>query len=150
MAKAKLEIEIDVDVWETLKSVAEPFVDTPNMVLRRLLGIEKSDPDKKQVKSKRDMTPQRDYRPYLAKSLKALGGSAKLSYATDLVGKLMKDQLMEKDYEVLPSIGEIRWRNMVAWERYEMVRDGLLKDDSPRGTWELSEKGYEYCQTLDD
>ena len=30
-------IEIDADVWDYLKQFAEPFVDTPNSVLRRLL-----------------------------------------------------------------------------------------------------------------
>jgi hypothetical protein len=30
-------IEIDADVWSHLKQFAEPFVDTPNSVLRRLL-----------------------------------------------------------------------------------------------------------------
>lgn len=30
-------IEIDADVWDYLKKFAEPFVDTPNSVLRRLL-----------------------------------------------------------------------------------------------------------------
>lgn len=30
-------IEIDADVWDHLKQFAEPFVDTPNSVLRRLL-----------------------------------------------------------------------------------------------------------------
>jgi hypothetical protein len=30
-------IEIDPDVWDHLKQFAEPFVDTPNSVLRRLL-----------------------------------------------------------------------------------------------------------------
>ena len=30
-------IEIDDDVWDYLKNFAEPFVDTPNFVLRRLL-----------------------------------------------------------------------------------------------------------------
>lgn len=30
-------IEIDEDIWNHLKSFAEPFVDTPNSVLRRLL-----------------------------------------------------------------------------------------------------------------
>ena len=30
-------IEIDAEVWEHLKQFAEPFVDTPNSVLRRLL-----------------------------------------------------------------------------------------------------------------
>lgn len=34
---AKQTIEIDDDVWAVLKRNAEPFVDTPNSVLRRLL-----------------------------------------------------------------------------------------------------------------
>jgi len=32
-----IKIEIDEDVYDRLKSFAEPFVDTPNIVLRRLL-----------------------------------------------------------------------------------------------------------------
>jgi len=34
------QIEVDDDVFGLLKSQAEPFVDTPNSVLRRLLGID--------------------------------------------------------------------------------------------------------------
>jgi Mrr N-terminal domain len=33
-------IDVDDDVYERLKQDAEPFVDTPNSVLRRLLGLE--------------------------------------------------------------------------------------------------------------
>ena len=33
------QIEVDDDVLELLKAHAEPFVDTPNSVLRRLLGV---------------------------------------------------------------------------------------------------------------
>lgn len=33
-------IEIDEDVWNLLKKHAEPFIDTPNNVLRRLLGLD--------------------------------------------------------------------------------------------------------------
>src|SRR3989304_4438288 len=32
-------IRIDADVFDALKDHAEPFVDTPNTVLRRLLGL---------------------------------------------------------------------------------------------------------------
>ena len=32
-------IRIDDDVFDELKGHAEPFVDTPNSVLRRLLGL---------------------------------------------------------------------------------------------------------------
>jgi Mrr restriction endonuclease-like protein len=33
------EIEIDEEVWDLLKDRAEPFVDTPNTVIRRLLDL---------------------------------------------------------------------------------------------------------------
>lgn len=39
-------IEVDDDVFDYLKSNAEPFVDTPNSVLRRLLGITITSADK--------------------------------------------------------------------------------------------------------
>lgn len=41
-------IEIDQEVLDLLKSKADPFVDTPNSVLRRLLGLEKSNTINKQ------------------------------------------------------------------------------------------------------
>ena len=34
-----LQIQIDEEVWELLKERAEPFVDTPNSVIRRLLEL---------------------------------------------------------------------------------------------------------------
>jgi hypothetical protein len=34
-----VEIQIDEEVWELLKERAEPFVDTPNSVIRRLLEL---------------------------------------------------------------------------------------------------------------
>lgn len=34
-----MEIQIDEEVWELLKHRAEPFVDTPNSVIRRLLEL---------------------------------------------------------------------------------------------------------------
>jgi len=34
------QIEIDEEVWEYLQNNAEPFVDKPNQVLRRLLGLD--------------------------------------------------------------------------------------------------------------
>ena len=37
-----------------------------------------------------------------------------------------------------------RWRNTAHWARYELVQDGLLKDDSKRGIWEISEKGRQF------
>jgi restriction system protein len=37
-----------------------------------------------------------------------------------------------------------RWRNAAQWARNSMVNEGLLKKDSPRGVWEISDKGKQY------
>ena len=42
-------IEIDNDVMEHLKSKAEPFIDTPNTVLRRELGLNKTKVNKNRI-----------------------------------------------------------------------------------------------------
>jgi restriction endonuclease Mrr len=59
----------------------------------------------------------------------------------DLVLEKVKGRLTDADREKLPSGTDVRWRNTAAWERFKMVEDGLLKSDSPRGTWELTEAG---------
>ncbi len=33
------------------------------------------------------------------------------------------------------------WRNSAQWARNSMVQEGLLKADSPRGVWNISEAG---------
>jgi restriction system protein len=81
------------------------------------------------------------YRPIL-KTLDHLGGRAKLNDILDRVKELMQGTLTEHDYQPLNSDSEMpRWRNAAQWARNAMVKEGLLKDDSPRGVWEISEAG---------
>ena len=40
-----------------------------------------------------------------------------------------------------------RWRNAAQWARQSMIYDGYLKSDSPRGVWEVSDKGREFLNT---
>lgn len=59
-----------------------------------------------------------------------------------LVEQMMKDTLKDVDYEPLASNPEMpRWRNAAQWARQALVEEGLLKADSPRGVWEISESG---------
>jgi len=54
----------------------------------------------------------------------------------------MKPVLKKVDYDPLASGPDNpRWRNAAQWARNSMIRDGLLKGDSPRGVWEISDKG---------
>jgi len=64
----------------------------------------------------------------------------------NIVYEKMKEQLTEDDLKSLPSGTDIRWRNTAQWERLNMVKEGLLRDDSPTGVWEISEAGWAYLE----
>jgi restriction system protein len=74
--------------------------------------------------------------------LSEMGGSGKVADVLERVGKKMKGVLKKADYEPLASGPDyLRWRNAAQWARNTMVNEGLLKNDSPRGVWEISDKG---------
>lgn len=87
------------------------------------------------------------YRLPLLQALIELGGSGSTQKVTDLVGQKMKGILNEYDHEPLPSDATIlRWRNTVAWMRNTLVEEGLMRSDSKRGTWEISDAGRKAAQ----
>lgn len=87
-------------------------------------------------------TPQEAYNLPILQALANLGGSAKMNEVLSLVEHMMKDTLKDVDYEPLASNPEMpRWRNAAQWARQALVEEGLLKADSPRGIWEISELG---------
>jgi hypothetical protein len=135
-------IRIDDDVWVSLQKKARAFEDTPNSVLRRVLGIDRANGKRRgKVRVARGTrTPQSAFRQPLLRVLYESGGSGKMSDVVDRVGDIMSTTLNEVDRQKLAT-GEIRWRNAVQWERNEMVNEGFLKKDSPRGVWELTAKG---------
>ena len=69
-----------------------------------------------------------------------MGGSGKVREVQDRVGQIMKPILSDVDLQKVPS-GQVRWRNTACWARQDMVDEGLLKTNSPRGIWEISEEG---------
>jgi len=56
------------------------------------------------------------------------------------VGKLVGDQLTALDRERLET-GDIRWHKRVQFTRLRLVERGLVKKDSPRGVWEITDDG---------
>jgi hypothetical protein len=51
----------------------------------------------------------------------------------------MKSIFREADYHIRKSDKKPVWHNVMNWERLNMVKDGLLKSNSPRGIWELND-----------
>jgi hypothetical protein len=87
-------------------------------------------------------TPENAFRRPILEALVELGGKARASKVLDLVEEKMKTILKEVDFETLPSSPrEPRWRNTCQWCRMILVQEGLMRSDSPRGIWEISELG---------
>lgn len=91
-------------------------------------------------------TPQGAFRIPILLALEELGGRGTVQQVIDRVGELMGAALNEVDRSLLPSGNAIRWHNTLQWCRVEMIHEGLLASDSPRGIWEITEKGRQYLR----
>ena len=92
-------------------------------------------------------TPESAFVVPILKSLQDLGGQAPMNQVLGIVGSILKDQLQDVDYNSLPSEpGKSRWSNTAQSARNSMVSRGLLKNDSPRGIWEISPQGVQFLR----
>ncbi|MGB9861371.1 MAG: winged helix-turn-helix domain-containing protein [Candidatus Bipolaricaulaceae bacterium] len=105
-------------------------------------------PQRRRERLKRGLrTPEDAFRKPILEALVELGGRAEMPRVLELLEKKMQGVLNDYDYQPLPSDPKtIRWRNTAQWCRNTMVREGLLKSDSPRGIWEISERGRQALQ----
>jgi hypothetical protein len=87
-------------------------------------------------------TPETAFFSPILQALSDVGGSAKRSEVFLILEQSMRDVLKPIDYHILSSEAEqIRWQNSAQWARNLMVKEGLLRVDSPVGIWEITEKG---------
>ena len=160
-------IRITDATWERLKQWAIPLEDAPDDAVRKVIDaaeehlkchqtIEKSHLTKAMVEPKGKLPkglkqPEDAYRRPILEALYELGGRASVSDVLEVVEKKMKPLLTEIDYQTVPS-GEIRWANTAKWERRTLVEEGLLKSksESPKGIWELSDKGFQELERMKD
>jgi len=170
------QIDIDQEVLDLLKSHAEPFADTPNSVLRRLLGLQEPSPDRmasatstdaelepsaratRGRKSRRtgarapraprgSLLPETEYElPILDALASQPGGRAPAREVLQAIGPVLADKLTDLDLKPINS-GNIRWHNRAQFARLNLVRGGQLAADSPRGIWEITDAGRERLAT---
>jgi predicted CopG family antitoxin len=143
-------IRVDEDVFEWLKSQAEPFVDTPNSVIRRVAGLDGVMTQRRGQTAERakpgELLDRHEYDQPILEVLARMGGSANGSDVIDAVGEIVADRLTPRDRDRIES-GVVRWRNRAAWRRFNLVKQGLLKDESPRGVWELTDEGWKAAKS---
>ena len=107
-----------------------------------------SSPARGGVDVKARFTPVENFWVPILQTLIELGGSGRYEHVIDVVGKKMENVLTPADKEKLRSGIYVRWRNRVAWQRFNMVKEGLLRKDSPRGVWEITPQGRAWLELL--
>ncbi|MCC6826499.1 MAG: winged helix-turn-helix domain-containing protein [Acidobacteria bacterium] len=123
--------------WENLFSYEDDEGDSEEHSERRNLG-----------RLKRGMrTPEKAYNRPILQTLQEMGGKGHMGEVLDKVLVKMKSTLKDVDYEPLASDPEgPRWKNAAQWARNTMVKNGMMRNDSPRGVWEITEKGKEFLR----
>ncbi len=85
-----------------------------------------------------------DERAYWTPILRVLAdspsGASPARDVVERVGQILDDQLTPLDREEVGS-GGLRWHTRTMFARLRMKDAGLLKKDSPRGVWEISDLG---------
>jgi len=118
--------------WEDLAAAAERDEDEETRAERRNLGRLR----------RGQRTPESQYYIPILQVLERMGGAGKVAELLEQVKHIMKPVLKDVDYDLLASSPDNpRWRNAAQWARNSMVREGLLKANSPRGVWEITDKG---------
>jgi hypothetical protein len=138
-------VRLEDDVFQALKKLAEPFVDTPSTVVRRLLeekGLLARTPAAPQARGAA-LTPQPVFEAFLLQVLaRQFGGKGHKREVTNAVVEQMQHRgvLVAADLELV-STGETKAENTIAWGRNALKERGLIARVSPRGLWELTAEG---------
>lgn len=83
----------------------------------------------------------------ILQALVVMGGSGRVREVLDRVETSLRGVLNEVDYQPIKSEpGTTRWHNTARWARNQLTREGLLRDDSPRGVWEITDAGRRYLK----
>ena len=154
-------IRVSDETMRRLKTWAEPLEDTAESALAKALDaaesartatrppappVHRKSPDSKPpARPRRDGTrklPQKAFRQPLLEVIHELGGSVHVRQLRPIMEERMRPLLLPGDRQVV-STGDERWWNATCWERSTLVKEGILRSDSPRGTWALSDKGIE-------
>jgi len=128
-------IRVSDEVFAALQKLAQPFVDSPNDVLERLLKI-KREFIPVPATLQEVQTPQGKLRQMILDALNALGGAASKA---DVLAEVEKSNLLTIADFKTDANGRVAWRERAAWEVSTMKKDGLLvgRPHHKHGVWQL-------------
>jgi hypothetical protein len=86
------------------------------------------------------------HRWWVLKALVELGGHGSKQAVCKWIYPRLKPQLKDRDFEPVET-GELTWENEIAWARDDLVKGGMLKAESPRNLWEISDAGRNWLKS---
>jgi hypothetical protein len=93
-------------------------------------------------------TDREIYRDLIAAILRDLGGSASTQVLKEEIKKKLAGRFTEADLGYTTA-GERRWWKNARYTKTDLVKKGLLRNNSPKGVWELSEEIFESSPKVD-
>ena len=154
-------IRISDRTYARIQMWATPLVDTPDSALAKAFDALERRPGQPASAPDRDALPravpdpqpksrtkagglsQKEFRRPLMEVLHELGGEGRAGLEGNVraaMEKRMEPWLSDRDREIT-STNEPRWWAAVCGQRERLKKEGLIRDDSNRGKWELSEAG---------
>lgn len=142
-------IRISDESMQRLKTWAEPLVDSADSALAKALDAAER---YRETHVPQDVgpaprsgdhaqgPPDETVREPLMDVIYERGGSASGRDLYPALRERMKRYLTPRDFDRI-SAGDDRWRSTVKSAREDLVQEGYLRDDSPRGVWALSDAG---------
>lgn len=149
-------LTISDKLYEDLKVIADPFEDTPESVIRRLLDFYLSNknaplplftglsPDyeerrrlrRKHRPSKHEVISTKELESALLQVLATAGGELPRQSVIHEMDSLLGDKLNEND-RAMVSQDRVHWVLRVSQIRDDLIRRGILEQGAKRGVWRL-------------
>jgi len=132
---------VNTDATQTLNNLVGELEELLNDLKDRLGRTPGTASTKKHL-AKQSKSPKTDktiLRQLIIEALRHLGGSAHKNDVLKYMEEKLHGNLLPGDMEWRETTKDLAWQNNACWERNAMKNDGILKANSPRGFWELSE-----------
>ena len=142
-------IRISDESMQRLKAWAEPLVDSADSALAKALDAAERYREAHAPTATGPVPrsgdhaqgpPDETVREPLMDVIYERGGSASGRDVYPALRERMKRYMTPGDFDRV-SAGDDRWRSTVKSAREDLVQEGYLRDDSPRGVWALSDAG---------
>jgi len=92
-----------------------------------------------------ELLPESEYWIPILDLLQKAGGRARGRDVIDALEERLQSRFGRADEDIL-EMGEVRWRNRARFARLRMKELGLVSSQSPRGIWEITEKGERFLE----